>query len=285
MLSELFLHLSMGTPTGEKFSYTQFKQSLVENKKAVFFPALLFLAAALLLANISLINGRGITKGLQLAGFLFLGYFYLNNIQKKLYTLSYAEQNAYTCFLSLLIFLSISALLYFRGSYWPLMVIASTFCFLLPFITANAWRVFNGLFVSQHLVWQYSDDLGNKQSFVSFSNMPIRLKFLAKPTSSSETVIASTAPVRMKLGTVFFHIIQQQNDGQRKRIEHTDENGTPFFWEYYTLELGGWSKLYLNPEKSIAENNIKPNSIIVVRRVSETELYVDAEAISEPVNN
>lgn len=285
MLSELFLHLNMDSPKEEKFSYAQFKENLIENKKMVLLLSVIVLVAALLFGNISLINGGRVTKALQVGSFLALGYLHVAILQKKLPAITSISQTLYTLSLSFIICLSLGFLFMFRGYHWLLMIAASTLSFLLPYLITKAWTLYNILSVSQHGVWQYIEAGISKQSVVSFNNIPIRIKFFSRQSAQTETVVSFNAPIRMKLGTVFYHIIQQQNEGRGRKIEYVDEGGAPFYWEFYSQSLGGLSKQFLNPEESLVENNIQPNTLIIAQRVTDLLLLREPDFSNEPINS
>lgn len=82
------------------------------------------------------------------------------------------------------------------------------------------------------------------------------------------------APEAMKMGRLFYYFMEDYNDQHvESRLAYTDKLGHPYGWVFYFQPK--WyllfSKLYINPDKTIQENNIQEDTVIVCKRAEVLE--------------
>lgn len=120
---------------------------------------------------------------------------------------------------------------------------------------------------STEKVWFPTDEVIEKKATVFLNSLPIHIK-LSRSLTSEATSFPLQAPVKMKLGTMFYHFIQDKNKAPESAIEFKNARDAFYGWEFYTEAFGGLKKRYLNPELTLIDNKIKQNATIVAQRVS-----------------
>jgi hypothetical protein len=71
----------------------------------------------------------------------------------------------------------------------------------------------------------------------------------------------------MKLGLLFYHMVQEQNRNPSQAIKLVDLKDEPYEWIFFTRSWG--STRYLDPELSLIENGIKENEVLIVQQLPE----------------
>jgi hypothetical protein len=84
-------------------------------------------------------------------------------------------------------------------------------------------------------------------------------------SGKNELPVSFRAPVRMKLGLIFYHLAQEQNNNGQTPIPFTDESKVPYQWLFFTAGING--KRYLDPETGLLENGVRENAIVFVQQV------------------
>ena len=95
---------------------------------------------------------------------------------------------------------------------------------------------------------------------------PVVMAFELPKTLNDErmTSFRAKAPRNMPMGELFYHFINDYNEKNKNTpIEFTDLRGNPQGWVFYFKP--GWLGFmkYINPQLTVAENNIRENSIII----------------------
>lgn len=277
MLSDFSLFLNMDERLLQNFSLLRFKDKLVQNKKNVTAFTILLVIACLVLGSTVFFRSSNIAKVVQLTGFLFLGYRHVSIMQGNLAVLSPVEKLVYSLLLATGVFLFLSVFYLLTTSYSLLNSLAASCAFLLVYVLGELWRLYNCISESSITPWYYSDNLSSNQATVFLNSIPLRVKVQIERNGRVEYPIALRAPVKMKLGLIFYHMIKEQNESNKIPVDITDRNNQPYGWIFFTPTIAGWSKP-LDPEATLIESNIKPNALIIVRRVAEPAL---SEAIGQ----
>lgn len=96
------------------------------------------------------------------------------------------------------------------------------------------------------------------------------------------TNFRAKAPENMNLGGLFYYFVEDFNEQHLDNtLEFTDNFGRPFGWVFYFKPR--WYRLfkkrYLNPAKTVKQNGIEENSVIVCER---TPVLTEEEEDKEP---
>lgn len=266
MLSDFSLFLNMDERQPQNFSFLRFREKLGQNKKKVAaFSAFLIVASLVLGGTVFFMNSRVATL-VQLIGFLALGYMHVSVMRGNLSILEPTEKLVYSLLLLASVFIFLSGFYLLTNKYPLLNVLASSCAFLLVYLLGELWRLYNHISETSITPWYYSGDLSSNQATVFLNSIPIRVKIQIEQHGRVEYPIAFRAPVKMKLGMIFYHMIKEQNESGKTSIDFTDRNNKPFGWVFFTPSFAGWSKT-LDPEATLIESKIGPNAVIIARRI------------------
>lgn len=103
---------------------------------------------------------------------------------------------------------------------------------------------------------------------------------IRKKAGDSEPIsFRAKAPAEMKLSRLFYYFIEDYNDQyMNDTLDYSDDWGQPYGWIFYFKP--NWYRLfsrrYADPSKTIKENNIIENSVIVCERRDVLEKEVKA---------
>jgi hypothetical protein len=271
MLSDFSLFLNMDERQLPKFSFLSFREKLGQNKKNVTaFGALLVIVSLLLGSTVFFMNSR-IATLVQLTGFTALGYMHVSIMQGNLAVLEPAEKLVYSLLLAACAFIFLSAFYLFTDNYPLLLIVAACCAFLLVYVLGELWRLYYQISESNVIPWYYTGELSSQQATVFLNSIPIQVKIQIEQHGRVEYPIAFRAPVKMKLGTIFYHMIKEQNESGKIPVDFIDRNNKPFGWVFFTPSFTGWTKA-LDPEATLIESKINPNAVIIARRIPEYSL-------------
>jgi len=268
MPSDYSLHLNMDGGQPQENSFLGFREKLVQNKKNVTAFCTLLVIASILLGSTVFFMDRGLATLVQLLGFMALGYLHVAILQGNLAILQPTEKLVYSLILALAVFVFVSAFYFFADNYSLLVVSAAICSFLLPYVLSELWRLYNSISETNVSPWYYSRDLSLYHSSVYSDSIPLRFKVQIEQHGRVEYPIAYKAMEKMKLGTIFYHMIKAHNESGKTQVDFIDRNRQPFGWVFFTPSFAGWSKS-LDPEATLIENNIRPNAVIIARRIPE----------------
>jgi hypothetical protein len=252
----------------QNFSFLRFRDKLVQNKKNfAAFGALVGVTSLLLASTVFFMNGRTATL-VQVIGLMALGYVHVAMMKGKLAVWEPVEKLLYSLLLAFVIILFLSSVYLFTPTFPLAVILAGSSAFLLAYVLGELWVSYKRISDSRVTPWFYSNSLTPNQATVFLNSIPIRVKIQIEERGRVEYVIAFRAPVKMKLGLIFYHVIKEQNESGKTPVELLDNNGRPFGWVFFVPSLAGWSKS-LDPEATLIENQIGPNAVIIARRVPE----------------
>lgn len=85
---------------------------------------------------------------------------------------------------------------------------------------------------------------------------------------TQKTNFRAKAPIDMDLGELFYYFINDYNERHpNDKIEYVDQHGEPFGWVFYKKPLISIpQKQYVDAEKTIYNNKIKENNVIICNR-------------------
>lgn len=99
----------------------------------------------------------------------------------------------------------------------------------------------------------------------------ISLILFKKITSDVESHFKVRAPGKMVVGDFFYFFLESnENKSPDSEIDYINKYNQSYGWLFYVKSRWNiiFGKKYLDPELTVAENNIKENSVIVCERVT-----------------
>ncbi|MCH6234205.1 TssN family type VI secretion system protein [Aquiflexum sp. AIY15W] len=87
-----------------------------------------------------------------------------------------------------------------------------------------------------------------------------------------QTHFRAKAPLDMEFGELFYYFINDYNErNSQEKIEFLDKSGEPYGWIFYKKpEIYTIKKDYLDAEKTVFNNFVKENNIIICKRILES---------------
>lgn len=209
---------------------------------------------------------------LQWAVFVILGVLHVYHFRRRLEFLQ-KEQLLFSSLgwavtggLALEIFLLLTVLYWVTpGDRFELAGVSCT-GFLLPFMVLGAWESFCGIPESEYRIW-FNPEKMDQFALTQTWQLPVRLKVRRKYFDLREELFPLTVPARWKLGRFFHHFILDEERNGAKTFEKEDDAKNPYGWQFYCADFGGVVRKYLDPQRTLEENRVRKNSIIVARRV------------------
>lgn len=153
---------------------------------------------------------------------------------------------------------------------------------LLPQVVLLLWPLFHAVNDRPVQVWSYTAEVPHWKSTVFLNSIPVHFIVLLKE-GTIRREIGFRAPVTMKLGLIFYHMVQEQNKVAGQQIPLKNNNDSPLLWIFYRKNAAGW-RINLNPDGSLPENNIKANTTIVALQVTPEELQQLTHPSINPTN-
>jgi hypothetical protein len=143
--------------------------------------------------------------------------------------------------------------------------------FLLPYVIAEAWENFYSIPEREYKVWHNPETM-DQFTVKQTRHLPVRLKVRRRYADLHEELFPLTAPARWKVGRFFYHFIQDEESKGAPAFEKEDETRKPYGWQFYSADYGGFVRRFLDPQRTLEENNVRENTVIVARRVRTTGL-------------
>jgi hypothetical protein len=245
--------------------FNQKTQVIQTRRKVKLFVVLLFIITCLL-GSVSFFLTGDTTALVQVIGLLVLGYAY--TVVVKNYPTVFEDINKPVCTLILAtgIFLILCAILALAGKLVWSTAIAGASAFALPYTLNELWDLFSQLSSGTYKYWSYTENLPMQKSTTFLNSMPIRFKIDIEQGSKVEHRISFRAPLKMKLGLIFYHMIQDQNNNGGIPIDLADKTNQSYQWIFSTTRFG--LTKYLDPDSNLIESGIKQNDLVMARRIS-----------------
>lgn len=120
-------------------------------------------------------------------------------------------------------------------------------------------------------LWYYrvSEDIQEPDESKLKNLLLVSFLIQKKKGEKLQTHFRAKAPIDMDFGELFYYFINDYNERHpHDKIEYIDECGEPFGWifykkpNFYTIQ-----KDYLDAEKTIFNNSIKENNVIICKRI------------------
>jgi hypothetical protein len=239
------------------------------------------LVALLFFAVIAITAHSAFFKGPLTALITFQAYFLLLGIthffMMRHYLLwsrdekSFLLEMIFTCFVSVLgsmAFLLAYQLLNNNGLQY--VMAGSLLFFLLPFFFFQAFK--SAIDIPHKIIkeWFYPvDDEIEEPEDAKLKN-PLVISFEFQKTASDTTIInfRAKAPANMEFGQLFYYFINDYNERHaNSKVQFVNKAGKPHGWVFYKKPQ--WHTLitkYIDVEKTISNNQIKENDVIICTR-------------------
>lgn len=153
--------------------------------------------------------------------------------------------------------------------YYPMLT--SMFCFVLPTFVYKTFERMMTIPVKVHKWWQYP--MYKEVPEVNDDDMRdlivIGLEMEKAHGDYSRTYFRARTPIKMDLGDLFYHFINDYNDRYPNTpIDFVDSNGQAYGWVFHLKPrwFGAATKT-LDPDKAVFMNGIKENSVIICNRI------------------
>jgi hypothetical protein len=213
--------------------------------------------------------------------FLLLGAFHTFLLTKLIgieENESFIPELAFTLYVAFLGGAIIAAGLVFlnhgaNGRYAPIFA-SSLFALIIPWLFYRTYIFLVWIPAPLYKKWYYpvgeevdiSDDMFEDKNIVV-------LKYSIQRTAANAKDIIDLrmrAPLRIELGKFFRIGIDNNNEGDAGRpIEFCDEFSQPFGWNFYIRPKWYQSPRYLDPDLTIAENELKEGEVVVAERITD----------------
>jgi len=267
MLSEFLIRSNNPAMAGETDEGEMIGANTQQNKsvKAAALLLLLVLLVGGLIAVLTSMMGGMLARILHAAGFLALGTVHL-----RMSSIAFGVADRRRQLLFVLV--SVGALLgalfvvqLFFPSYSWLQTLSALSAFTLPFVLHELWRFYNLFTVGAGKTWSYSDDLSLQKSTTFLNSMPVRFKVQLEDGGELQYQVSFKAPVRMKLGLIFYHMVQSQQNTEGVPIRFVDAMNEPYTWIFQTSQFGFTRSL--DPDLGLIENGIRQNTLVIAKRL------------------
>lgn len=243
-----------------------FAQKLSLNRRKIGSFFLLLVIATVLVSSLALLSASILIFALQIAGFLGLGFLHSSVLRTNAAGFTQPEKEVYSLILSMIVLGVVGTFLFLlKRELFVQTAFAFACAFAWPFAATSAANLFTDLLTTPTASWRYNADLPLQKATTFLNSMPVRFRIEMDAFGGDERTVAFRAPVRMKLGSIFYHTVQEQNEKGASDIQLQDLNGEAYQWTF-SISRFGWPR-FLDPETDLMENGVKPNAVIVARRV------------------
>ncbi|MEX2569330.1 MAG: TssN family type VI secretion system protein [Cyclobacteriaceae bacterium] len=146
----------------------------------------------------------------------------------------------------------------------------STILFIVPWLVNQSFS--NALAVPGRILkkWYYptGEELAEPDEDKLKNLLVISFVIQKHPGDAQETHFRAKAPIDMEMGELFYYFINDYNERHpNDKIVYTDVSGGPFGWVFYKKNpYIGFIKKYVDAEKTIFNNQIRENNVILCNR-------------------
>jgi len=143
--------------------------------------------------------------------------------------------------------------------------------FLLPYVIADAWESFYSIPDREYKVWHHPEKM-DQFTLKQTHHLAVRLKVRRRQSDLHEELFPLTAPARWKVGRFFYHFIEEEESKGAPAFEKEDETRKSATEPADSTDYGGIVRRFLDPQRTLEENNVRTNTVIVARRVRTTPI-------------
>ena len=254
---------------------TRWRQVVFSGDRPVYRLGLLILLIAAGLGCLSAFTLSGtvytLLKNLQLVCMLGLGGWVARQRGRSMMVLVKTGSDGrllFTVTLAAMIFVTLLSAYLVLNSQQAFMAAASTAAFILPTVIVSQFETLGSLPDQHFAPWRLPALNEPRKAVIALNSQTVRLKVARSYFDPQDLTITVMQPSREKIGRVFMRALEQQAAVSKDEIMRLDdEDGKPYFWEFFRVNevLGG--KTFLDPEKTLIENGIRDNAVLTAKRI------------------
>ncbi|GAC1430635.1 MAG: hypothetical protein NVSMB7_06950 [Chitinophagaceae bacterium] len=237
--------------------------------------ALLFFAMIALAAHPGIIEKPGTALICFQAFFLLMGCGHAYLMPQKLRwsgdDKSFSSELVFTLLTG--IFGSICFLLVYHllnGNGLGYMMSGSILFFIIPFLFYHTFQAATGIppKILKEWFYPYQQEIEEPDESKMKNLLVISCEFQKQTTDQRITNFRAKAPVDMEMGQLFYYFINDYNERHpNSKVQYINAKGEPHGWIFYKKPK--WYSVmtkYIDAEKTIFNNNIKENDVIICSR-------------------
>ncbi|WP_019668316.1 TssN family type VI secretion system protein [Eudoraea adriatica] len=259
---------------------TKLRQLFTKNKlRAVLYALLILVTFALigLLSSSKVLNDTPLSSFLAIEFFfLGLGILHLFALRKYFPDLSEDKSDFFLEFLFTLIYVCLGLIAFLQvvnrfRSPFNYMFTSAALLFVLPTMVYKMYEfaMIIPMPIFESWLFPLNKDIKDPTQKELTNPRIISFEFRKKEGDPEVTSFRVKAPKGMEFGKLFYFFITDYNERHPENkiefLKHTKKK--PYSWVFY-FKPNRWSRIkHINFKKTIAENNIKENTVIVCRRV------------------
>lgn len=204
---------------------------------------------------------------LQLAAYFVHGMLSLSYAKRRFLT---AKSN-YPRFIIKLFFIVLAALvvfyLFFNKQLIPVALSCSAI-FILPFVVSYTYNVYASMPAADYKVWSHPKDIVLDKAIIFVNSVTLKFKLTVSPDEGRPQTFETVVPAQMALGEIFKAFLIHQRNNNNVVINQTRDDGREVGWIFFKTAVGGLYSKALDPALNLWDNNVKPGSLISVKRVA-----------------
>lgn len=144
--------------------------------------------------------------------------------------------------------------------------------YFIPFLVTKSANYFIKIPNREYKKWFYpiGKEINDPTEREMESLLVIAFEFQKQFANDEITTFRAKAPKHMQFGKLFYYFIVDYNTKHpESKIEYIYEKSKSYGWIFYIKPTWLGTKMYIDPEITVAENSIEENSVIIVQRVLE----------------
>lgn len=157
-----------------------------------------------------------------------------------------------------------------KGAYLYYPMLTSMFTFALPTFVYKTFEKMMSIPAKVHKWWQYPvhKEVPEVNEEEMRDLIVVGFELEKKANDAGRTYFRARTPIKMDLGDLFYHFINDYNDRYPNTpIDFLDPNGQPYGWVFHLKPRWLAGAKTLDPGKPIFMNGIQENSVIICNRV------------------
>ncbi|SMD44134.1 hypothetical protein SAMN00777080_2749 [Aquiflexum balticum DSM 16537] len=162
----------------------------------------------------------------------------------------------------------------FGGNGLEIQMAGSIIWFIVPWFVKRSF--YNAMEIPERIfkLWHYrvSEDIEEPDESKLKNLLLVSFLIQKKMGDKLQTHFRAKAPLDMDFGQLFYYFINDYNERHpHEKIEFLDDSGEPFGWIFYKKpEVYSIQRNYLDAEKTIFNNSVKENNVIICKRIVES---------------
>jgi len=157
-----------------------------------------------------------------------------------------------------------------NGNGLEYMMAASIFFFIIPFLFYHTFQAATGIppKILKEWFYPFRQEIEEPEESKMKNLLVISFEFQKQATDQRITNFRAKAPADMEMGQLFYYFINDYNERHpNSKVQYINAKGEPHGWIFYKKPK--WYSVmtkYIDAEKTIFNNNIKENDVIICSR-------------------